>query len=634
MNDRPPIPRGVIFPPVWTSSAVLLRRYPGGCHDAGVATPCRHTFSGFAVACLIGAAAGLGWVPTAENSASATDSTFVAQLACPIEWAPLHAGPPTGDGFDGNVSVLVGGNLTVRGSAAGAEGVVVAHGDAIFARETPGTYELGVTGSGSQVPAYPGSDMLVVGGNLAGDAATHLDLGQTIGGDAAVGGGVAPGTDIDLHGGRVDPAVPDVTGPYDDLLGALGPKSAELAAQPSNGSVEISDTAITLTGDGVNPTQVFTIDGATLGAGESGAGRSLQLLGVPEGAVVVVNLTGPVVDLDIDSLLKADGTVIDPQADRAFVELTTHLMWNAPGATTVDIGGQSQLPGSLLVPTAPSTTTLAGPGTNGRVLVAGDLVHTGAGQLHSYPFLGDQELRCTNEVAHLGTLRLDVQVEDPGKVVDPDRYFQGTFSCKLSGVDVTPRDDTWLLRAGADERTLSDRIPVGAICTVTEQLQAPPAAKWTWDAPVYQPEKVKVAKRDPRAVVVINRAVAAPTPPPASPSPTNDPAPTLTADPEPTQAPETEAPETSAPTVLPEPTDRPEQPSPSAQPTSEPSAPSAAPEESEEPKADAPNRGPGPGPLATTAPFTLRGAFVWGPLLMLSLLTMVLRTRKRPKRLH
>ncbi len=39
-------------------------------------------------------------------------------------------------------------------------------------------------------------------------------------------------------------------------------------------------------------------------------------------------------------------------------------------------------------------------------------------------------------------------------------------------------------------------------------------------------------------------------------------------------------------------------------------------------------------PFTTTAPFTLRGAFVWGPMLLLSLLTLVVRIRRRPKRLH
>jgi len=597
-------------------------------------------------------------VPAALQPASAADTTFVAQLACPIDWSPLRAGPPAGDAFDGNVSVLVGGNLSARGSASGAEGVVVVHGDANFARETAGSYELGVTGLGSQVPPYAGSDMLVVGGNLNGDLATHLDVGRTLGGDVAVGGAAA--ADADLHGGRLDQSVPDVTAPYDELLGGLVDKSAQYAALAATGTVDVTDTAITLTGDGSSPQQVFTVDGSTLGAtqpeppveppaGESRwdphadpgpdpdpviTGRSLQLLGVPAGASVIINLTGPAVDLDIDSLLSAEGAVIDPQADRAFADLTTRLLWNAPGATTVDVGGQAQLPGSLLVPTAPSTTTLAGAGTNGRVLVGGDLVHAGSGQLHAYPFLPDPDLGCAGEVAHLGTLTIDVEVDDPGKVVDPDRFFEGRFECRLGGVDVTPRNDTWQVRATAEPRVLSDQIPVGAICIVTERLQAPPATAWKWVDPEFRPEKVKVAKRDPRSVVVLNRAVAVP-PPSAPPTLTADPAPTLTADPEPTETTETEATSPSdAPTLVTEPTDGPAPPTPSSQPNPEPSPSNSASEETEAPRADPPGRGAGPGPLATTAPFTLRGAFVWGPLLMLSLLTMVLRTRKRPKRLH
>ena len=94
---------------------------------------------------------------------------------------------------------------------------------------------------------------------------------------------------------------------------------------------------------------------------------------------MVVNLTGPAVDLNIGSVLSPEGLEVDPLTDPYFTSLATHLLWNAPSATTVAVGGAAQLPGSLLVPTAPSTTTLSGAGTNGRILVSGDLVHTGRG---------------------------------------------------------------------------------------------------------------------------------------------------------------------------------------------------------------------------------------------------------------
>ena len=87
--------------------------------------------------------------------------------------------------------------------------------------------------------------------------------------------------------------------------------------------------------------QVFTVDGAP----RSPAPGARQALGVPDGAGVIVNLVGPVVDLDLDSLLSPDGAVVDPTVDPDFPELATHLLWNASPAPTVDIGGLAQLPG-------------------------------------------------------------------------------------------------------------------------------------------------------------------------------------------------------------------------------------------------------------------------------------------------
>jgi choice-of-anchor A domain-containing protein len=603
-------------------------------------------------------------VPPATAVSEATDPAFAAPYSCPPSWPALHAGPPSG-AFDGNVSVLVGGNLTVTGAAAGAEGTVVALGDATFARDVPGSYELGATALGSQVTPYAGSDMLVVGGSLAGAQGTHIDVGQGLGGDVVVGGAVAPGTDLDAHGGRLDPGIADATVPYVDLAGALAAKSAGYAALAPTGTVDVTGDTVTMTGDGVSNLQVFTVDGSTLGAGgdvdrnngqdhnrgqgtgraagrdgEGPFGRSLQLTGVPDGATVVVNLTGPAVDLDIDSLLTADGQPLDPQNDPAFGGLATRMLWNAPSATAVTVSGQAQLPGSLLVPTAPSTTTLSGQGTNGRIMVAGNLVHTGSGELHAYPFLPDLQLACGGDPVHLTTLTLDVVVVDPDKVVDPDRYFQGRYNCTLGGADVTPADNTWRLRAGAVPRALSNQIPSGASCTVTERLEGAPAPFRSWADPSYAPDLVVVAKREQKGFVITNKVKDLPPAPTETPTPTSNPTPSeapTQAAPPPPPPPSSTPVSTPSPTpsTLVEPTNRPTLPS------SPTAAPTAAPVSSATPtsSADAPeagghdNRGPA-GPLATTAPFTLRGAFVWGPLLMLSLLTLLLRVKRRPRRQH
>jgi choice-of-anchor A domain-containing protein len=600
-----------------------------------VTTPSRHTISGAVAACLLAATTAFGTVQAAAETTAATSRELAAPDACPLGWPVLRAAPHS-ESYDGGVSVLVGGNLQVAGAAGGAEGTVVALGNATFAHDLPGSYEVGATLLGSQVTPFAGSDMLVVGGNLATAPGTHLDVGQGLGGDVVVGG-TAAGVDLDGNGGTVDEGIADATAPYVGLASQLGPMSAAYAALPPTGTVEVTDGAITLTGDGLATTQVFQVDGATLGA-TGPLGRGLQLVGVPAGATVVVNLTGPVVDLDVDALLAADGTVVDPLVDASFADLATHLLWNAPAAGSVSIGGLGQLPGSLLVPSAPSTTTLSGVGTNGRILVGGDLVHTGLGELHAYPFLPNPQLACSPDPVHLTTVSLDVELVDPDHVVDRNRYFEGRFECTLAGLDVTPADNTWKLRASAEPRVLSDQVPAGASCTVTERLDSPPAPLRSWAAPSFTPELVVVAKRRDLGITVTNRVRELP---PVA-QPTSTPTPTPTAAPtdpstETTSEPPAPAP---APTQTPsagpvvEPTDIPPLPTPSTLPTPGPQPSSQATDDAEAPQADAPRETGTAAPLIATTPLNLRGAFVWGPLLMLSLLTLLLRVRRRPKRLR
>lgn len=594
---------------------------------------------------------GFGWVSATASQAATTDTTFVASDACPVAWPALRSGPP-GDRFDGQVSVLVGGSLSVTGRALGAEGVVVARGDATFARSEPGPYPVGVTGTGSQVPPHAGSDMLVVGGTLAADPGTPVEVGTGLDGDAVVRGTVAPGSNVSLGGGRLDEGVVDALAPYDALLSGLGAKSGSYAGRAVTGAVEVSETAITLVGDGASDPQVFAVDGAGLGAGQSeggqsGAGRTLQVTGVPDGAAVVVNLTGPAVDLDVDGLLAPGGAAVDPHSDPYFADLATHLLWNVPDAATVDIGGAAQLPGSLLVGAAQSRTTLAGAGTNGRVLVSGDLVHAG-GELHSYPFLRDADLSCGPDLEHLGSLTLDVVVKDPGDLVDDERFFEGTFACFLDGVDVTPGDGTWQLRAQAQDRVVSDRVPVDAQCFVDQQLKVAPAPGWDWAEPDIAPARVRVAKRDPRGFTVTNSIQPIKTPPVTQDPPTTtDPTPEDTPEPPPTSTPDPTPIEPTEPT---EPLDDPELVSPadltteeleealpllppapeltlpSGEPDQDPVGTAAAPAPAPAPDADT------PGPLTTTAPYTLRGAFVWAPLLLLSVLALRLRFPWRYRR--
>ena len=84
-----------------------------------------------------------------------------------------------------------------------------------------------------------------------------------------VGGGVADGHRPRRRtAARWTTGIADATAPYLDLAGQLAPKSAAYAALPATGTAEVTDTAITLTGDGVSGQQVFTLDGAALGRRE------------------------------------------------------------------------------------------------------------------------------------------------------------------------------------------------------------------------------------------------------------------------------------------------------------------------------------------------------------------------------
>ena len=69
--------------------------------------------------------------------------------------------------------------------------------------------------------------------------------------------------------------------------------------------------------------------------------------------------------------------------------LRTRLVWNAPTTTSLTFTGFPQFQGSILAGNPGGTTNIDTPGVNGRIALAGDLVHSGDGaELHNYPFDG------------------------------------------------------------------------------------------------------------------------------------------------------------------------------------------------------------------------------------------------------
>jgi choice-of-anchor A domain-containing protein len=452
---------------------------------------------------------------------------------------PINPGDPDFPPFtDDNVNVFAAGSFSVVQEAAEAEGKVVVMGDASFTRSTTGTYNVGVVGVGSGIVPPPDSEMLVVGGDLDGNAATTLDVGAFVGGRVTVGGTVQPGVAVETNGGTVAEGVADATLTYAGTVGLIGQKSAAWAALAPTGTVAVTPFSLTAVGDGTSDPQVFTVDATDLGT----ATRSLQFTAVPVGAAIYITLTGDAVELNINALLDETGTVVDPFSSDYFVDLTTRLMWNVPTAVQVGVGGSAQLPGSILVADPDSSTTITVPGTNGRVWVAGDLVHGGVGaEMHAYPFDPDEDLECKPLI---GAITVDKVLDDPDGVVPPGRVFSGSVSCHLGGTDVTPDPATWSVTAGQDPVALANDVPVGAVCTLAEDaLTVPPGSDHDWGPVTITPASVTVSDEEVLGFTFTN--VVVPTTPPTTDPPTDPPT-----EP-PTTTPPTEPPTTTPPTTLP-----------------------------------------------------------------------------------
>lgn len=298
---------------------------------------------------------------------------------CPTVHPPVGNGPFAGR--DNGINVFVGGSMRVTGSAAEAEGRVVV-GEDFTLRKTSGSsiYNVGVAGVGSRVPPPDGADYLTVGKDLTVAAGQRLDaVGDSAGGVVRHAGAVT-GTVIGklVH----DPAAME---PYAGLRGRLNAASKCYARAATTGTAKNQGYQTLFTGDGKSKLQVFTIDADIAGPG--GGTQGIAFTGIPEGATVLVNLTGRVRTINTYS-----GTLDD---NDPLNKLRPRLLWNFPDASTAALTGSGMFQGSVLVGNPAGTTTVTLPGTNGRFFTAGDLVHgssagQGSGQeFHAYPFVGD-----------------------------------------------------------------------------------------------------------------------------------------------------------------------------------------------------------------------------------------------------
>lgn len=304
--------------------------------------------------------------------------------SCPGTYPPVGNGAFAGR--DNGINLFVGGSMRVTGSAAEAEGRVVVGGD-FTQRKTAGSsiYNVGVAGVGSRVPPPDGADFLTVGGALTVAEQQRLDAVGDSGGGVVRHAGTVTGTVI---GKLVDD--PAAMKPYAGLRAQLTAASecyarVDGAPRPATGTVVNQGYQTLFTGDGKSALQVFNL--AEDIAGPRGGTQGIAFTGIPDGATVLVNLTGTGRTINTYSGALDDADPLN--------RLRPRLLWNFPDAATIGLVGSGAFQGSVLAGNATGTTTVTLPGANGRFFTAGSLVHgssTGPGsgqEFHAYPFLGD-----------------------------------------------------------------------------------------------------------------------------------------------------------------------------------------------------------------------------------------------------
>ncbi|MFB8241323.1 choice-of-anchor A family protein [Kitasatospora purpeofusca] len=303
---------------------------------------------------------------------------------CPAVWpTPPHNGDFAGR--DASITVFTGGNYLVAGRAAEAEGRIVTLGNfEINKSEGGGAFNAGVVGVGSRVVPPNGSDFLTVGGNVTVQPGNSLLIGGSDSKGEAFGNlryaGTLTGTvSIDPTGQAIKD--PDAAAPYRSVLTQIEEVSACVAKATATGTVVVTSSEATFTGDGTSAKQVFNVPGNL--TAPNGGQIGLVFNNIPAGATVVVNMLA---DNPVINTYTGTGLAGDPTT-----EMRSRLMWNFPTSTGAQILGSAQFQGSVMAGNPAGTTTITMPGMNGRVYLAGNLVQNGNGgyEIHSYPFDGD-----------------------------------------------------------------------------------------------------------------------------------------------------------------------------------------------------------------------------------------------------
>ncbi|WP_203968157.1 DUF5979 domain-containing protein, partial [Sediminihabitans luteus] len=437
-------------------------------------------------------------------------------------------------GTDNGPNVIVGGDFSVPSDGGTeTEGLMVINGSATFDRG----YSVGVVGAGTGVVPADDEDMFVTGGDTTVNGTSTGVTAYGADGSGGyrtatlrVGGAhnftdpsyTANGTYGDL--GDVDSANQDtLLGPtqnylytdvsvidddhYTDLFGPDGKMSrysqqcyAELSTTDATtvvneggaltleqGTLSNVGNVYTATSDGTGDLVVFTIPDMLGSATQS---VTVSVVGVKPGATVLVNTLGTgTVQQRISDIIVGDG---DPNST---LEAGDRVLWNYPFATDVTLGGDTQLPGSILIGNPASTASIGFSGTNGRIYAAGDLVHTGSVfnltglEYHSFPFTG--ALGCVQTLPGTFSVAKSVEGDGVGEVPDDTTF---TVDWEVTA----PSDSPNLGRTGTLD-VLADGTPVTGPIDLAEGDEVtlseptfPEIEGVDWGTPVISPNSVVI----------------------------------------------------------------------------------------------------------------------------------------------
>lgn len=433
-------------------------------------------------ALAVAAALSLVGIGIATSSAVVSPDAAAAELgrgAC----IPTNPDNPlsssgTGQFIDNNPGVYVGGNATFLNHEG--EGLVVVDGDALF--DAPASYafayQLGA-GAGGGSGSWPARNalMLAVGGDVNVAPGETLNVGQWdrkgtwyVGG--AVNGNVQYAQDGEWPN-QIPLRVDSISGtPADGYRGRLDSFSEAVGSLPTTGTVVPSgDDRLILRGDGSSPMQVFDLDYLSFSDVLTAPVAHLDLVDIPEGASIVLNVLGGdqiLITSAVRFTLNGDEVTAPtpPYTSWATQDLaewgalTQRLLWHFPTQSDIQLGhggaGHDQFTGSILADSS-STHLRTHASTNGRVISFGDFTmyegdentadpsQSNLAEFHSFPFLFPG-LGCSETSA--GTFSLQKTVEGlPADYTLPD----GTaFRVAASWVDQNGAAQTAMLDLPAD----------------------------------------------------------------------------------------------------------------------------------------------------------------------------------------